>query len=77
MTSCIQKGKPSKNGYVERFNRTFREDILDMNIFENIHQIRDKIDGFLEDYNNNHPHDSLGDMSPIEFMNRKNQKKSA
>jgi putative transposase len=75
--TCIQKGKPSQNGYVERFNRTFREDVLDMNIFENIHQVRDKIDEFLEDYNNNHPHDSLGDMSPIEFMNRKNQKKTA
>ena len=24
----IQKGKPNQNGYVERFNRTFREEVL-------------------------------------------------
>lgn len=65
------------NGYVERFNRTFREDVLDMNIFENIHQVKEKTEEFLEDYNNEHPHDSLGNMSPIEFMNSRNQKKSA
>ena len=73
----IQKGKPNQNGYVERFNRTYREDVLDMNIFENIYQVREKTEEFLEDYNNHHPHDSLGNMSPIEFMKSKNQRKSA
>jgi putative transposase len=73
----IQKGKPTQNSYVERFNRTFREDVLDMNIFENIHQVREKTEEFLVDYNNEHPHDSLGGMSPIEFMNNRNQKKTA
>ena len=73
----IQKGKPTQNGYVERFNRTFREDVLDMNIFENIHQVREKTEEFLDDYNNEHPHDSLGGMSPIEFMNKQNEKKTA
>lgn len=73
----IQKGKPNQNGYVERFNRTFREDVLDLNIFENINQVREKTEEFLEDYNNYHPHDSLGNMSPIEFMNRSNQRKTA
>ena len=73
----IQKGKPSQNGYVERFNRTFREDVLDMNIFENLHQVREKTEEFLEDYNNHHPHKSLGKKSPIEFMNNNKQKKTA
>jgi putative transposase len=73
----IQKGKPNQNGFIERFNRTFREDVLDMNIFENIDQVRDKVEEFLEDYNNNHPHDSLADMSPNEFLDRYNQKKTA
>lgn len=73
----ILKGKPSQNGYIERFNRTYREDVLDMNIFENIHQVREKTEEFLEDYNYHHPHDSLGKMSPIEFMKPKSKKKTA
>jgi len=44
-----------------------------MNIFENIHQVRDKTEEFIEDYNNFHPHDSLENMSPIEFMKSKEQ----
>ena len=67
----IQKGKPMQNGYVERFNKTFREDVLDAIIFENLNQMRGYIDDWMEDYNNEHPHSSLGDHSPIEFNRRK------
>jgi putative transposase len=67
----IQKGKPMQNGYIERFNRTYREDVLNMNIFENINQVKEKTEEFLEDYNNFHPHDSLANMSPIEFIKSK------
>lgn len=64
----IQKGKPSQNGYIERFNRTYREDVLDINLFENIQQVRIKTEEFMEDYNNHHPHESLNDMSPVKFL---------
>lgn len=70
----IQKGKPMQNGYIERFNRHYREDVLDLHIFENIKQVREKTEDFMDDYNNNHPHDSLGNKSPIEFMNTKYEK---
>lgn len=73
----IQKGKPNQNGFVERFNRTFREDVLDMNIFENLGQVKEKTEDFLDDYNNHHPHKSLGMKSPIEFMNIRKSKKTA
>lgn len=70
----IQKGKPSQNGFVERFNRTYREDVLDANIFVTVNQVRDLTTNWIEDYNNNHPHASLGNMSPHEFMKRRNEK---
>lgn len=48
----VQKGKPMQNGFIERFNGTYREDVLDMNIFETIHQVKEKTEEFLDDYNN-------------------------
>jgi putative transposase len=72
----IQKGKPMQNGYIERFNRTYREDVLNMNIFENIYHVRDLTDKFTEDYNFRHPHASLANMTPIEFYNKHSKKMS-
>jgi len=67
----IQKGKPMQNGFCERFNKTFREDVLDAYLFENIEQAKQIAQEWREDYNNYHPHASLGNSSPIEFkLNR-------
>jgi putative transposase len=71
----IQKGKPMQNGFIERFNRTYREDVLDMHIFENVNQVKEKTEEFMMDYNNYHPHDSLSNLSPVQFLKTKYQKK--
>jgi putative transposase len=64
-------GRPMENGYVERFNRTFREDVLGAYLFSSISQFQIIADNWSEDYNDNHPHGSLGKMSPREFGNRR------
>jgi putative transposase len=63
----IQPGKPMQNGYIERFNRTFREDVLDAHLFEDIMQVRVLAEEWLDDYNNHRPHEALGGLSPVKF----------
>ena len=64
-------GTPTENAYIERFNRLFREDILDAYLFRNSKQFEIIAEEWREDYNNFHPHSSLGDKSPIEFSSRR------
>lgn len=65
-----QPGKPMQNGYIERLNRFYREDILDAYWFNDLHQLRALSNQWMEDYNNNHPHQSLGNKSPREYKPR-------
>jgi len=63
----IQPGKPTQNSYVERFNRTYREEVLDLYIFNSLSEVRDHTEVFIREYNEERPHESLGNMTPIDF----------
>jgi len=62
-----------QNGFIERFNRTYREDILDTHIFEHVNLVKEKAEEFIMDYSNYHPPDSLHNLSPVQFLKTKYQ----
>jgi putative transposase len=62
----IQPGKPNQNAYIERFNLTMREDLLDPNLFLRVRDVREGAYWFAQEYNEERPHDSLQDMTPKE-----------
>lgn len=64
----IMPGKPAQNGYIERFNRTYREDILDQYLFKNLEEVRDLTYQWRQMYNGERPHSSLQGQTPWEFM---------
>jgi putative transposase len=66
----IQPGKPNQNAYIERFNRSYREEVLDPHIFSNLSQVRDLSWAWLMSYNEERPHKSLGNIPPAEFKRR-------
>lgn len=63
----IQPGRPMQNGYIERFNRIYRESILDAYLFFELEQVRILTDEWMDEYNNRRPHESLGNLTPNEW----------
>ena len=63
----IQPGKPAQNAYVERFNRTFREDVLDAYLFDDLQEVRTITEHWLADYNTIRPHAALQGVPPRQF----------
>ena len=67
----IRPGKPTENGHIEAFNRRFRDECLDMNLFNSLQHAREIIEKWRVEYNNWRPHSSIGNLIPREFARRK------
>ena len=63
----IQKGKPNQNAYVERFNRTYRTEVLDNYLFNNIMEAKLLTSCWMWMYDNERPHSSIGYQPPTTF----------
>ena len=64
----IKPGKPMQNGFIERFNRSYREAVLDMFVFQSLAEVREQTEKWLKEYNEERPHESLGHLTPREYL---------
>ncbi len=60
----IQPGKPAQNAYIERNNRTVRQEWLDQNCFKTIAQVHTQATNWLWTYNNERPNMAIGGITP-------------
>jgi len=63
----IQPGKPAQNAFIERFNRTYREAVLDAFLFHTVAEVQAITEDWLEEYNSIRPHEALGDVPPYQY----------
>jgi putative transposase len=63
----IAPGKPMQNAFVESFNGSFRDELLNETLFSSLAEARETITAWKEDYNRHRPHSSLGNITPHEF----------
>jgi putative transposase len=63
----IEPGKPTQNAYIERFNGTFRREVLNAHTFRSLVHTRQLVAEWLVEYNTQRPHQALGFMTPLEF----------
>lgn len=69
----IQPGKPTQNAYVERFNKSYRQCVLDAYMFDSIDEAREVSQMWIDDYNNHRPHDACGGLPPRVYRRKQEQ----
>ena len=66
-----------QNGYIERFNRSFRNEVLDANVFASLNEVREHVHHWITSYNEERPHQSLGNIPPTLFRQQQTNQKTA
>ncbi len=66
----IQTGKPKQNAFVERFNRSVRQEVLHAWLFDSLAQAQRILEGWRIEYNTVRSHESLDKTPPLAYLPR-------
>jgi putative transposase len=62
----IDPGKPQQNAFIESFNGSLRDELLNEELFDSLPDARRKLALWRYDYNHVRPHSSLGNRTPVQ-----------
>ena len=62
-----RSGSPWQNPFIESFNARLRDEVLNQELFVSVTEARILIERWRQEYNTEHPHSSLGYLSPDEY----------
>ncbi len=69
----IAPGKPMQNGFVESFIGRLRDECLNEHLFASLPAARRIIEAWRTDYNHHRPHSSLGQLTPVAYINQRGE----
>jgi transposase InsO family protein len=69
----IDPGSPWQNGHNESFNAVFRDGCLNRWLFESVREAREASEAWLQEYNSERPHGSLGGLAPSKFFEQEQE----
>jgi len=64
----IQPGKPTQNGYIERFNGSLRRVLLNAYVFGTVGEVKQHVQEWMNDYNYNRPYEIFKNKTPMEII---------
>ena len=70
----IQPASPAQNAYVERFNGTYRREVLDAHQFLSLDEARRATQDWMKKYNEERTHSAIGHLPPMEFKRQRQQR---
>ncbi len=66
-TRYVEPGAPWQNGYIESFNATFRNELLDRELFATVLEAEVLSEQYRRKYNTYRPHSALGYQTPSAY----------